>query len=591
MITTTVLPTNGTPVDVSTLGTKIVRITGQFSGVLYLEFADTAAGPWTELGLFVPDLLNTEGIAFIAGVKENNPFFVLEAPVRYLRLRGEDFTGSPTAVILAKPTTGDFSEQTVNGGSAFGDVRIAELWPVVQLEFGYGINPRKLSTYLFGAATASTSGGLLELATTGVIGDTAYVRSFRPMVYRVGQGSVARFTARFDTPALNLSQLFGLFGGSENGIFIGYDYQDATQRFGVCRQYGGVREIQTLTVTAGAAGAENATVTLNGAATVVPLTAGSAAATAQKLAEATYSGWSAYALGSTVIFLATEVGNKAGAFTFASTGTAAGTFAETRAGADVTNQWFYQDEWNIDQLDGYGPSGVTLNPAVGNVFEIKMQYLGYGAIEFRIENPTIGRFFPFHRIVYANANPNPTFTNSVFTPGAVISDRGAGVARTIRTASMAGFADGRVIVLGSTHGDGHTKTGIGATSVPIFSVRNDLIYNNQANFRRAIFKILTAAQYAGKFVQGALIKNATLTNPLWTVHEPGQSFSSVDTSATAYTGGQDVINFAISTNLIIDLENLDVTLEAGETITFVAASTGGGPAADVLGSLSWIEDI
>jgi len=44
-----------------------------------------------------------------------------------------------------------------------------------------------------------------------------------------------------------------------------------------------------------------------------------------------------------------------------------------------------------DPLDGTGDSGMTYDPTKLNVFEIRFQYLGAGAIEYWIESDTIGK--------------------------------------------------------------------------------------------------------------------------------------------------------------------------------------------------------
>jgi hypothetical protein len=43
-----------------------------------------------------------------------------------------------------------------------------------------------------------------------------------------------------------------------------------------------------------------------------------------------------------------------------------------------------QQDWNIDPLDGTGPSGSTLNLSEGNIFRIVFTWYGYGVIEFQV---------------------------------------------------------------------------------------------------------------------------------------------------------------------------------------------------------------
>ena len=55
-----------------------------------------------------------------------------------------------------------------------------------------------------------------------------------------------------------------------------------------------------------------------------------------------------------------------------------------RAGVDTI---IPQSSWNVDPLDGTGPSGATLNLAKGNIFQIVFTWYGYGVIEFRVVHP------------------------------------------------------------------------------------------------------------------------------------------------------------------------------------------------------------
>ena len=82
-----------------------------------------------------------------------------------------------------------------------------------------------------------------------------------------------------------------------------------------------------------------------------------------------------------------------------------------RGGTDLT---FPQSTWNVDRLDGTGPSGATLNLSKGNIFQIVFTWYGYGVIEFRvvIPNPTtlaqevitVNRFSPTGETSFVDPN-------------------------------------------------------------------------------------------------------------------------------------------------------------------------------------------
>lgn len=137
---------------------------------------------------------------------------------------------------------------------------------------------------------------------------SALLRSHRVLVYRPGQGSLSRFTAKFVTAVAGLDQFAGI-GNLTGGFFFVVDY--LTGEFGIDRRYGGKPEIRTLTVTTGAGAAGVVVVTLDGVATEVAIThtGGNTALTAAEIASADYSHveFEACNDGSTVIFMSTRV--------------------------------------------------------------------------------------------------------------------------------------------------------------------------------------------------------------------------------------------------------------------------------------------
>ena len=82
-----------------------------------------------------------------------------------------------------------------------------------------------------------------------------------------------------------------------------------------------------------------------------------------------------------------------------------------RGGVDTV---INQSSWNVDKLDGTGPSGVTLTLSKGNIFQIVFTWYGYGVIEFRVVVPdpttlaqeviTVNRFSPTGQTSFIDPN-------------------------------------------------------------------------------------------------------------------------------------------------------------------------------------------
>jgi len=465
----------------------------------------------------------------------------------------------------------------------FGSIHTENLRPIFQTDAVYGINNLQVLTttgHLTNGVTSGTNTGTNNVFTSST-GTTALsfatIQSRKRLRYRAGQGVVGRFAGFFSTPAAS-SILVAGFGTSESGFYYGYNGTS----FGILHSTNGVREIQTLTVTVGAGGAENVTVKLNNVDTVVAVTSGSATNTAYQLSQATYTGWTATQRGATVIFLSNDVGDKASTFSLSSTGTTAGTFAETLAGVAATDTWIAQSSWNGDKLDGTGSSGYTINPQTGNVFQIGMQYLGFGTISFQIEITTAdgnnADFVTVHTIKYPNTSTTTSIKQPSFPFTMAAYSSGSTTNVYVSVGSFGGFIEGDKVLTGPRMSYIGTASSTTSSYTPLFTVRNERVYNTRAN--QAIVQLLSISG-AAKSTNGVttfyIIRNATLSagTPNFTQFAT-TSCTYLDTAATACTfSSNDQIVWAGITaesgNFTSQFED-DITIQPGETITVAVRS-------------------
>lgn len=475
----------------------------------------------------------------------------------------------------------------------FGELLASEATPVVQIDAVYGlIEDHETFSASGGSATASDS--MFRVASSPTIGSYGVIRSRKVVRYRSGQGTLLRFTAAYSSPVALSQQMAGGFN-AEGGFWIGYN----GTRFGCMRQSGGRLEIQRLTLSAGASGTESVTVTLAGTDFTFNVTAGTAAINAFEIAGQSYTGWNAYQNGATVTFVSTTVGDKTGAFTYAnnSAGTSAGTFAELQAGVAHTESWHYLDTYhdkdnadrlNVDPLDGTGPSRITLDPTKLNVYEIAFQWLGAGAIEFRLEESTTGYLVPFHRIDYANANTAPTLLNPTLKVGWVCYSLGATTPLEVTGASAAGFKVGPVEPQRNPRALVNTKTGVGTSFTSVLAIRVRPEFAGRVFLGEVLIQSIGVAVEGTKTAEAQVVLNPTLGGtPNWTYAEQANSRVEYDTSATTVTGGQivDAVALAKTANAQViapvKLEREDVLVVA------VRASSG---TTDATASIRWEED-
>lgn len=485
----------------------------------------------------------------------------------------------------------------------FGEISAEAMTPIFQSDAVYGVNPSEEITSTDGTSGTATAAANMFSVGTGATtaGRFGALQSRKRLRYRAGQGIVSRFTMLFGTPQTNNIQVVGI-GTGESTLAFGYNGTS----FGILHSIGGVRCYNTLTVSAGSNASTTATVTLNGVDYTVAVTSGTPTQTAYEISQGTYRGWTAEQRGATVIFLSDSVGVKSGAYTLAfAAGTGAGTFpgSPTLAGVAASDTWIPQSQWNGDVCDGTSsasnPSGFNLDPLKGNVAQIDVQYLGFGAITFKIEASATGNnpdFINVHVLRFPNTLTSPSLTQpslpflmSTYNVGT------AGGAVTTKCASFSGFVAGLKRLTGPRMSYFNTTAVTSSTSayVPIFTVRNSRVYGGRAN--QSVVQLLSLGG-ATKSTNGVtsfyLIRNAALTGvPSFTSYA-SNSATFTDTAATgcSFATNDQVIWTGTTTGdgqFVFSFTD-DVTLQPGETVTLAVRSVAG--TATCVGQLNTRED-
>lgn len=482
--------------------------------------------------------------------------------------------------------------------TAFNELLVAEPLPRVQIDAAYGLLTTDVETRtsLSGAATAANS--LFDVQTGTTAGAYAVVRSRRVVRYRPGQGCAIAITARFTTGVAQSLQLAGAFTATD-GLFVGYNGTS----FGYMRRIPGAIAIWRLTVTTGATGAETITVRLAGTNfTVAAAGALSTTATAQLIAARVggYTGWtssvSPTSNGATVTFLQEVAAATTGTFTLTSTGGAVGTFAEIQAGApnDNSTGFVAQTAWNVDRLDGSGgannPSGMLLDPAKLNVYQIVYPYLGAGTIVLRVMTPD-RRWTTVHVDQYPNAHNVPSMRNPSLRVGWVAASLGSTTNLTVQGASAAGFVQGRYVSLRDPVGVSGVFTGVSGTENAWILLRNRAEFGGVVNQRQLLPLISNlTVETAARIVRARYVLNPTLSATVnW--QYVNQSTSSVEyatPTGITISGGTQVGAFAAATNQTLPLDTLDLRLEPGDVLAVALQTVSSTATADV--SLNWHEE-
>lgn len=433
-------------------------------------------------------------------------------------------------------------ETTIHGRNliGFGSVHTENLTPIFQTDFVYGLNSGQVNTGVTGTGSVSSVESTATISTGTTIYSSGFIQSRKRLRYRAGQGVIGRFTASFTTGVANSYQVCG-FGHAEDYLVFGYQGTS----FGIIYGHHGAREIRTLTVTNAATGAGNVTVTLNGTAYTIAVSAsavGNIARTVYELAIGVYSSWKVQPNGSgaEVQFVADAVGSKSGTYSVSGSGVV-GTFAQVRAGASATESFTASSSWNIDPLDGNGPSGFTIDPSKLNVYQINIQYLGTGCITFLVEAFDDGgndaTFTPVHIIQLPSTLTKTSMSNPAFPFLLSAYSAGSTTDLTVKCGSFAGFIEGQKKLHGNRFSYFNSTTNANSSSYTcLFTIFNSRIHVDRANQSVVNILSINAAVKHTQPVVFYLIKNATLSgNPSFSHYAEDISCTLVDTSSTTCT--------------------------------------------------------
>ena len=480
--------------------------------------------------------------------------------------------------------------------SAFDEVLIVEPTPVVQIDFPYNINTDVITKRENNLGSITQATGMAVMQSGASKNSAAHMLSRATLKYDPGQGGLVRFTAVFSEGATGSIQLAGL-GEVGDGFFFGCNGPD----FNILRRELGKPEIQTLTVN-DAAGDSAGTITINldSVAKTLELELNDTTREiAVKIADTDFSdtglGWEATVNNATVIFKAWSGGNKTGTFSLVDTDStgATGTFAETVPGVSTTNNWVAQTDWNVDVMDGSGPSAMTLDPTKGNVYQIGYQWLGFGMITYFIENSETGDFQPVHRIKYANTNTTPSLQNPTLPLHIMSKNTTNATNLTIKTSSMAAFVEGRIEDLGIINARSNSIGSLTTTELPVLSIKNKVVYQSTINRVQVEPLFISLASEGNKPLIFRVKLNPTLTGPVaFSDVSTSSSVVSFDTGATGITAstGREVLTLVLgkTDSVLIDFTKLRRMLHPGDFITISAEATS-GTGQEATASLTWEE--
>ena len=491
----------------------------------------------------------------------------------------------PLNVNIASPDPLNTSivNQSAFSTTAFGELSVAQNKPLIQITAQYGLLEDVLTPTIGG--TATTVDSKFSLSTGVGASNVAAIVSSREAQYKAGQGLLARFTSIFTDGVANSTQQAGLI--TSESIF-GFGYNGA--EFGIVHARGGELECQELTITTSAAGAENAIVTVDGAPYAVAISSGTAQDNAYEISVSLSSQVPGYIFTSNnnvVTALAQLPDFGSGAFAFVS-GTAIGAWAEIQSGTLPVETWVNKTDWNVNP-------GIVINTALGNVYQVQMQYLGFGGIRFYIENQQTAAFELVHVIQYANTDTVPSVSNPIFRVGWAARNSGNTTDIIVQGASAAVFIEGIVAFDGLPRGLCQTQLSVTTTRTNVIALRNRITFNNTANRAEIVPILLSLATDSSKTAFFEIVANPeTLFGDTldWNYVDSSKSLMEFADDNVFITGGDVIACFSVRNtgSLLVDMQKILEAQRPGAAFS-ITARVSSGSSADMDASPVWREDL
>ena len=495
--------------------------------------------------------------------------------------------------------TGNSNVYVNNSTSSFGELLVAELNPVVEIDFVYGINNRIVDIQTNGSTAYATDSEqpFLTLGTGTNSNGYSSMKSIELANYRPGQGLDNRFTAIFNSGTSDSTQIIGV-GNEDNGYFFGYNGVD----FGILRRTGGIRKIVTLTLTNSASASTDISIELNGnTLNSISVTQNlSISENAAEISSASFnnlgSGWNSIYNGNEIIFVALSSEPREGSYSFTPNGSGIiASFTENSIGLEPSDYWVSKNNWNIDNADGTGDLP-NINFQYGNVYNIKYQWLGFGSIIYSIEDPITGLFSDVHRIYYGNTS-NLTSTKNPKSNLFISITKTAGASNIeMKVPSMASLITGN-FPINSVFSNSASST----INVPndsnnfyaILSIRNKYIFKSRINTINATFLSISMYNDSTKEAEFIIVYDAVVKGSL--------SWNDINNTVISYSTGTGIIDInnygkviyrtILSPNSSKQLNKNDIlfAISPGSIITIGASNKTS--AADMTVSVNWIDDL
>lgn len=469
--------------------------------------------------------------------------------------------------------------------TAFGELKAESMTPITQISAQYGLLTNTLTTVdSAGAGSVSVVDNKFTCDSGVLANGLGSISTLRQLAYRAGQGAMARFTAVFSAGVVGNIQAAGLIT-AENGFVFGC----VGTAFGILHTHDGKDELQELTLTV-AAGAETATVTIDGVPYSVILSGvGTVQGDAFEIAESLTAQVPNYLFTSNndQVVAQAVISGVQGSFAYTSPGTSVGAFVQLVLGVSAIQEFIPQASWNQS-------TAPLLDTEKGNVYQIQFQYLGFGAINFFIEDSDSGELVLVHRIKFANQNTVPSVSNPTFRIGWLSTNTTSTTSVRVQGSSAGAFIEGTVFRDSPPRAASNEQTSVTTALTNILSIRNRISFGEKVNRAELFPQLITASSQTNKAAFFDIIVDPTFLTPVTFQYEDkANSISETTTDSALITGGRVIGSLTVTNtgSLILKFEGDQASAVFPGTVICLAARMSSGAASDCQATITWQEDL
>jgi hypothetical protein len=267
----------------------------------------------------------------------------------------------------------------------------------------------------------------------------------------------------------------------------------------------------------------------------------------------------------------------------------------SKASGTVQEERIAQADWNQDAMNGSGPSGITLDPTLTNIFWCDIEWLGVGSV--RAGFVINGIFYICHVFNHANQSGNTTvyMTTATLNPRYEITNTGTtGSASTFKQICSTVISEGGYTPTGTvdyvSSNIQPTRVSTGNVYTSLATIRLNPAYPDAVVFPQQVDLLLTDVQY-GQF---QLVLNASNVANL-TFANVGTGIVQANTTARQIGDGT-VVYAGLSSSrdtLVVDEDlqrRIQLSRRANGTPDTLTLCVGYGQNnADLLWRLGWLE--